>query len=188
MLNVEIDVPLGSPVVEPVVARVGPDGRQRAVIVGGIDGRLRLHALDGMQDGWPRDIGGEIWPMSGADPRRLPAVDSGPISRLCATPLLIMLMMLLGIGGGTAMPSATSLLLNTVPADKSGTASGVLNTARQVGGLLAIALFGALITAHGYDQGLRLSLSLAAGLILLTLAAAWRLRPAVSPREAAEAG
>jgi DHA2 family methylenomycin A resistance protein-like MFS transporter len=79
-----------------------------------------------------------------------------------------------GIGGGTAMPSATSLLLNNVPADRSGTASGVLNTSRQVGGALSIAAFGALVTALGMARGLTASFAVAGALLTLTaLASLW---------------
>lgn len=68
VMNWDMDVPLGSPVVEPMVARVGPGAGQRAVIIGGVDGRLRLRTLDGFQDGWPRDMGGEIHaPVAVAD-------------------------------------------------------------------------------------------------------------------------
>lgn len=47
---------------------------------------------------------------------------------------VIAMMIPVGVGSGVAMPSATSLLLNAVPQHRSGTASGVLNTSRQVGG------------------------------------------------------
>lgn len=74
------------------------------------------------------------------------------------------------------MPSATSLLLNTVPAERSGTASGVLNTSRQVGGAMAIAAFGALVASLGYAHGTSLSLALAALLLIATMLASLRLR------------
>jgi len=93
-----------------------------------------------------------------------------------AVPVLVGFMMLVGFGGGTAMPSATSLLLNTVPAERAGTASGVLNTGRQVGGALAIAGFGALIAALGYNPGVRLSLALGGALVVTTLVLSLRLR------------
>ncbi|MCA9514910.1 MAG: MFS transporter [Myxococcales bacterium] len=93
-------------------------------------------------------------------------------------PLLVALMVPVGFGAGTAMPSATSLLLNTVPHERSGTASGVLNTSRQVGGATAIAAFGGLVAALGYDGGTRLSLGLAGGLLALTMLATLRLRRA----------
>ncbi|HKK08700.1 MAG TPA: MFS transporter [Gemmatimonadota bacterium] len=95
-----------------------------------------------------------------------------------SVPVLVGLMAPVGFGAGMAMPPATSLLLNTVPEDRSGIASGVLNTSRQVGGALAIAAFGALIAAHGYDGGMQPSLAIAGTLLLLTAAAGARLRGA----------
>nr|MEE4268468.1 FG-GAP-like repeat-containing protein [Candidatus Krumholzibacteria bacterium] len=50
----DLGVDPASPVVEPVVAQVGLG--EPAVIVGGPDGRLRVHTLDGSQEGWPRDL------------------------------------------------------------------------------------------------------------------------------------
>ena len=73
-----------------------------------------------------------------------------------------------GLGGGLAMPSTTSLLLNAVPAARAGTASGVLNTCRQVGGAIAIAAFGALITAWGSQVGTQTSLMISATLLGVT--------------------
>ena len=43
------------------------------------------------------------------------------------------------------MPSVTGVVLEGVPARQAGTASAVFNTFRQVGGAVAIAVFGALI-------------------------------------------
>ena len=77
------------------------------------------------------------------------------------------LMVLVGIGGPLVMPPTISVLLNTVPAHQAGTASGVLNTSRQVGGALAIAVFGALVAdPANFYSGLRASLFLAAGVLL----------------------
>lgn len=93
-----------------------------------------------------------------------------------SVPLLIALMVPVGIGGATAMPTATSLLLNTVPEERSGTASGVLNTSRQIGGAMAIAGFGALVAGQGYSGGMRISFLIAGGLLLATTVAGLRLR------------
>ncbi|MEU2266657.1 MFS transporter [Streptomyces olindensis] len=93
--------------------------------------------------------------------------------------LMVLLMIPVGTGGGLAVPAVTSLLLDRVPAERAGTASGVLNTARQVGGALAVAVFGALVAQHAtFFHGLRTSLLTAAGLVLLTAAASLLLRPA----------
>jgi DHA2 family methylenomycin A resistance protein-like MFS transporter len=61
--------------------------------------------------------------------------------------LVSALMVLVGLGGPLVMPMTTALLLEHVPPAQAGTASGVFNTSRQVGGALAIAVFGALL-AH----------------------------------------
>jgi MFS transporter, DHA2 family, methylenomycin A resistance protein len=48
-------------------------------------------------------------------------------------------------GLGLAVPLMTTALLSTVPRSRSGIASGVLNTVRQAGGGIGVALFGALL-------------------------------------------
>ncbi len=84
----------------------------------------------------------------------------------------------IGAGGSLAMPSVTSVVLEGVPAHQAGTASAVFNTFRQVGGAVAIAIFGALIADPEHiDQGLRLSLGIAATLILLAALNSLRIRP-----------
>lgn len=54
----EMDVDPASPVNEPVVAKVGTG--EPAVIVGGADGVMRVHTLEGPQEGWPRPLGEPI--------------------------------------------------------------------------------------------------------------------------------
>jgi len=97
--------------------------------------------------------------------------------------MIVAMMIPVGLGGGLAMPSATSLLLNTVPADQAGTASGVLNTSRQVGGALAIAAFGALIATWDYDIGMRTSFTISASLLVLTMFLSLGLTNAISKPE-----
>jgi MFS transporter, DHA2 family, methylenomycin A resistance protein len=93
--------------------------------------------------------------------------------------LLAVLMIPVGLGAALAIPTMTALLVNSVPAERAGTASGVLNTCRQLGGALAVAVFGALV-AHRetFLDGLRVSLLIAALLLLATTAASLQLRPA----------
>jgi len=61
--------------------------------------------------------------------------------------LLALLTIPVGFGSALAIPTTTALLVGSVPADRAGAASGVLNTCRQLGGALAVAVFGALV-AH----------------------------------------
>jgi MFS transporter, DHA2 family, methylenomycin A resistance protein len=81
-------------------------------------------------------------------------------------------MVLVGLAGPLVMPPVTGVLLNSVPGHQAGTASGIFNTSRQVGGALAIAVFGALLAQPAtFMAGLRTSLLLAAGVALAAAAA-----------------
>jgi MFS family permease len=86
-----------------------------------------------------------------------------------ATPLWVVsaLMLLIGLGGPLVMPMTTALLLEHVPTSRAGTASGIFNTSRQVGGALAVAVFGALLSGHDFIHGQRLALCLAGVVALL---------------------
>jgi len=76
----------------------------------------------------------------------------------------------LGIGSGLTMP-LTANVLAVLPHDRAGVASGILNAAREVAGLLGVTVIGAILTArraqvlaagatpttaflHGYTTGL----------------------------------
>jgi MFS family permease len=85
--------------------------------------------------------------------------------------LLSALMILTGLAGPLVMPPVMALLLQAVPARRAGVASGVFNTSRQVGGALAIALFGALLASRPtFVHGLRVSLLIAAAVALAAAA------------------
>ncbi|MGP8297859.1 MFS transporter [Streptomyces inhibens] len=87
-----------------------------------------------------------------------------------------LLMIPLGIGGSLAMPALTSLMLDSVAAERAGTAAALLNTSRQTGGALSIAVFGALL-AGGFVPGMRESLLLAVCLLAATALGAAALLP-----------
>jgi DHA2 family methylenomycin A resistance protein-like MFS transporter len=83
------------------------------------------------------------------------------------------LLLPVGLAGPLVMPPTTAVLLDAVPARRAGTASAVFNTSRQVGGALAVAVFGALLTSTaGFVHGLRLSLIIAALVAVLVAATA----------------
>lgn len=54
-----------------------------------------------------------------------------------------------GVGVALAVPSINTVVLANVEAASAGIASGVLNTARQIGGVLGVGVFGALVGASG---------------------------------------
>jgi MFS transporter, DHA2 family, methylenomycin A resistance protein len=89
---------------------------------------------------------------------------------LGSPPLVAVILIFTGAGGAIAMPPVTSVVLASVPGERAGAASAVFNTFRQVGGAVAIAVFGALIADRGaFLQGMQLSFAIAA--LLLTAAA-----------------
>ncbi|MGW0683434.1 MFS transporter [Streptomyces sp. NPDC002754] len=92
--------------------------------------------------------------------------------------LVIMLMIPVGIGGALAVPSLTAVLLDNVPAERAGTASGVLNTFRQLGGALAVAIYGGLLaTRPTFLNGMRTSLLISTALLITVAAASLALKP-----------
>jgi MFS family permease len=87
-------------------------------------------------------------------------------------------MLVVGVAGPLTMPPVMGALLNSVPEYRAGTASGVFNTSRQIGGALAIAVFGALLADQAtFMEGLQTSLLIAA-LVALAAAAISLLLPA----------
>ncbi|MCY1695252.1 MFS transporter [Curtobacterium sp. SL109] len=84
---------------------------------------------------------------------------------------------LTGAGGAVAMPPATSVVLAAVPSGRAGTASAVFNTFRQVGGAVAIAVFGAFLADPAHVvAGTQLSCVVAGAVILVAALAATRIR------------
>jgi MFS transporter, DHA2 family, methylenomycin A resistance protein len=99
-------------------------------------------------------------------------------------PLLSALMILVGLAGPLVMPPVMALLLHAVPARQAGVASGVFNTSRQIGGALAVAVFGALLASRStFLPGLRVSLLIAAGVVLAAAAVSILIRPSAESTE-----
>jgi EmrB/QacA subfamily drug resistance transporter len=93
-----------------------------------------------------------------------------------------------GVGMGSTMTPVTAAAMSSVPVDKAGIGSAVLNSMRQVGGSLGIAVMGAIVAAgtssalslgesrqlaylHGFHDALRVGALLAfAGAVVAVLA------------------
>jgi DHA2 family methylenomycin A resistance protein-like MFS transporter len=58
--------------------------------------------------------------------------------------LLVLPLAATGLGMSLTMPAATTAVVEAAPANRAGTASGVINAARQVGGVIGVALLGGL--------------------------------------------
>ncbi|GAB3853975.1 MFS transporter [Dactylosporangium cerinum] len=91
-----------------------------------------------------------------------------------------------GLAGALAVPALTGLLLGSVEAERAGTAAGVLNTVRQTGGAVAVAVFGAIVASGaGFGAGLRISLAVAAVALGATTVATFVALPPIAPAGAA---
>ncbi|GAA4198940.1 MFS transporter [Actinocatenispora rupis] len=96
--------------------------------------------------------------------------------------LLAGLMVLVGLGGPTVSPPATAVLLDAVDHEQAGVASGVFNTSRQIGGALAIAVFGGLLTnPTTVVTGVHTSLLIAAAVLAATTVLALFLPTTATP-------
>jgi DHA2 family methylenomycin A resistance protein-like MFS transporter len=90
-------------------------------------------------------------------------------------PVLVAPLVASGFGMSFTMPAATTAVVNAAPAQRSGLAAGVINTARQVGSVIGIAVLGSMASGHGGQPadstaGLRLALA-SAGAAFLAAAA-----------------
>jgi DHA2 family methylenomycin A resistance protein-like MFS transporter len=71
-----------------------------------------------------------------------------------------------GTGIAFAMPAATAAIMQAAPPERSGIASGVLNSSRQVGGVIGVALLGTLVSGSRFLPGLHVGLAIAAAVFL----------------------
>ncbi|WP_028220748.1 MFS transporter [Paraburkholderia oxyphila] len=109
------------------------------------------------------------------------------------TPLVALLAAFLLIPGGMglAVPAMTTTVLASVEPARAGTASALLNTARQAGGAVGVAAFGALTgsgTAAQVVSGLHADTAISAALLLVAACLAWNMRadaahPAQAPAD-----
>jgi MFS transporter, DHA2 family, methylenomycin A resistance protein len=80
---------------------------------------------------------------------------------------LLAQLLAIGLGLGLIVPAMTSSLLGSVERARSGVASGTLNSARQTGSVIGVALFGSLIAGKGQlVSGLHLALTISVGLLI----------------------
>jgi MFS transporter, DHA2 family, methylenomycin A resistance protein len=98
---------------------------------------------------------------------------------------LVVPIALAGFGISFTMPAATAAVVEGVPADRNGVASGTLNASRQVGGAIGIALLGSF--AHGggeqFVSGFRLALIIAGAVYVVGALVATATPPKVDDSE-----
>jgi EmrB/QacA subfamily drug resistance transporter len=133
----------------------------------------------------PTLIGGLILVVTGLLLfRRAPANADYPADILPA-------MVSIGVGAGLVFPSVVTVAMSAATPEDSGLASGLVNTTRQVGGVLGIAVLATLASAHSDALrshgaaasvallgGYRLAFTIAAALVLGAIAVGLLLLPA----------
>jgi MFS family permease len=88
---------------------------------------------------------------------------------------LIIPMAATGFGMALTMPAATAAVIEAAPPDRGGIASGVVNAARQSGGVLGVALLGSMVhTRATFIPGLHVGLVIAAGAFFAAAAVTFR--------------
>jgi DHA2 family methylenomycin A resistance protein-like MFS transporter len=77
----------------------------------------------------------------------------------------------MGAGLGLLVPPLTSTLLGSVEKSRSGIAAGVLNSTRQTGSVVGVALFGSLLEGKdAFMGGVHISLVISTCLFVITAA------------------
>jgi DHA2 family methylenomycin A resistance protein-like MFS transporter len=88
--------------------------------------------------------------------------------------LLACLLAVLGFGLASVLPAMTESALAHAPRAQAGIASGMLNVSRQVGGVIGVAILGALVSnQQTFLSGMHLAFVIAGGVLVLALGAAW---------------
>ncbi|WP_263145438.1 MFS transporter [Pseudomonas sp. RIT-PI-AD] len=90
--------------------------------------------------------------------------------------LLVVPMLLAASGIALMVPTMTNATLSSVAAARAGIASGVLNSARQVGGMLGVAVFGYLVrdtAPEAFMHGMHVSIGISVVLLLSASTLCW---------------
>jgi DHA2 family methylenomycin A resistance protein-like MFS transporter len=84
--------------------------------------------------------------------------------------VIALCMILVGNGGAFTVPAIAALILEAAPLNLAGTASGVLNTFRQLGGSLGVAIFGSVANISSvFLVGLRNDYLVTAAILLVAV-------------------
>jgi DHA2 family methylenomycin A resistance protein-like MFS transporter len=127
--------------------------------------------------GWVTARIGPRWPMiAGLSLAAAGAATLSLVGAATSLGLLVAGTVVLGLIS-LAMPAMTAVVVGSVGREHSGVASGVLNTARQAGGALGVALLGSLLAGGaggaGHGLALRTPMIVAAAGLVLAVGLAW---------------
>ena len=96
----------------------------------------------------------------------------GQLTATSALTVAVLPMLAVGVGSALTMPAMTATAIEHTPRERAGIGAAVLNAARQVGGVVGIALLGAFVAGThfmgGFPWGMRLAGALFLGGALLS--------------------
>lgn len=119
-------------------------------------------------------FGPRVPAVAGAVGMTLGLVAMVGIVPLRAPALVSIVVMLVGLGGSLMTPAATGLVLQSAGVDRSGIASAIFNTFRQVGGAVTIAVSGALVAGlASFSLGAQVTFGLLAVVSMTAVIAAF---------------
>jgi DHA2 family methylenomycin A resistance protein-like MFS transporter len=133
-----------------------------------------IFVISNIVSGWISSHFGFRLPMAGG--LIVGAVGFGVLCNVSATtPFLYMALalMLIPIGTGITVPTMTAAVLASIERARAGTASAVLNTARQVGGAMGVALFGGLIARSDITSGLDDAFRISTVMLIVAAVISW---------------
>ena len=111
---------------------------------------------------------GAAWPLVGGHlVASLGALSLAAVGVEAHTAILAVPLFVIGLGAGMTTPAMSVSILNSVDPGQSGLASGLLNGARQTGGVIGVALLGALLGEPATLAGTRSAFLVAAGSLAL---------------------
>jgi MFS transporter, DHA2 family, methylenomycin A resistance protein len=139
-----------------------------SILVGRLNGRLDARRLMLFGMAWAAFGYALLWPIS---------IEG-------AYGWLIVPMLIASSGIATMVPTLTNLTLSAVAPPQGGIASGVLNAARQVGGMLGVAVCGFLVRdpePAAFMQGMHRAIAIAVMLLLVGFVMCWSRMPGSRP-------
>lgn len=92
--------------------------------------------------------------------------------------LLVAGLILIGAGGGLAVPAITAAVVTETDARQAGVATAAFTASRQLGGLLGVAVLGGMVSGGTFVDGLRLSLIVVTVAFVVCAVAVWLVIPA----------
>lgn len=84
--------------------------------------------------------------------------------------VVVLALALIGVGGGLTIPPLTTTVIGEAPRDQVGVATATFTTSRQAGGILGVAILGAMVNSGALLDGLHAAVLVAGGALLVTAA------------------